>query len=254
MLNSLHYLNRLRQSFGIADAIRAFINLRITKTGIIKVPFLKYPFRIRLNNHIDRATFHEVILRKEYFLELKFHPKTIIDGGANIGLTAVYFANEYPDAKIVSVEPDTDNYNLLKENAAPYPNITPVQSAIWSKKTWLKLVDTGRGANSFTVEECTEQPGAFYATSIIEIMKQQNWDVIDLLKLDIEGSEKEIFTNGYEEWLPKTRVVVVETHDRHLKGSSRAVFTAVSKYNFSCRVQGLNLVFYNDDLGYRTFE
>lgn len=254
MFNSVYYLNKLRQGLGFAAAVKAFIGLRITKTGKIKAPFLKHPFRLRVDVGADNATFNEVILKQGYDLELKFVPETIIDGGANIGLTSAYFANQYPGAKIVSIEPDTDNFNLLKENTKAYSNIKPLQSAIWSKKTHLKLIDKGLGANAYTVEECGNEAGAFFATGIADIMREQNWETIDLLKLDVEGSEKEIFRAGYEEWLPKTRVLAVETHDRFLKGTSKSVFLAVSKYNFSCRIQGYNLVFYNDDLGYRTFK
>ena len=60
--------------------------------------------------------------------------------------------------------------------------------------------------------------------------------------------QKEIFSNGYEEWLPKTKILIVETHDRFTKGSSKAVFTAISKYDFSCAIKGFNMIFTNQEL------
>ena len=73
-------------------------------------------------------------------------------------------------------------------------------------------------------------------------------DLVDILKIDIEGSEKEIFEQGFEEWLPFTKILIVETHDRYKQGSSKAVLKAVSAYNFSLEVSGENLIFYNNDL------
>jgi FkbM family methyltransferase len=249
MLQNLYYLNKLRRYLGIPDALAAFIALRVKKDGIIKLGFLKYPFRIRVDNIADSATFNEVLLRKEYAIGLDFIPKTIIDGGANIGLTSLFFANKYPGARIVAVEPDGGNFDLLRENTANYSAIKPMRSAIWSHNAHLKIYDPGRGDNSYRVEETTQNdPAAFTAVGIADIMRQQNWSTIDILKLDVEGAEKVLFTTGYGAWLPRTRVLIVETHDRYIKGTSKAVFAAISKYNFSCRLQGYNLVLYNEDL------
>jgi FkbM family methyltransferase len=248
MLNQLYYFNKLRRYLGLKDAFSAYNSIRINKTGKIRLSFLKHPLRIRLNNIADSATFNEVLLRKEYLIPIDFQPKRIIDGGANIGLTSIFLANQYPGAEIISIEPDAGNYSLLQENTEPYPQIKPMLSAIWSHKAELRLVDPGRGENAYRVEEANDDANGFAAIGIADIMKQQNWDTIDILKLDVEGSEKTLFTTGYEEWLPKVRVLIVETHDRYIKGTSKAVFTALSKYNFSCRLQGYNFVLYNEDL------
>ncbi|WP_408008756.1 hypothetical protein ACJROX_29700 [Pseudalkalibacillus sp. A8] len=53
----------------------------------------------------DYDTFKYVFYEKEYRLStLTFKPEWIIDGGANVGYTSVYFAEQFPDAKIVAVE------------------------------------------------------------------------------------------------------------------------------------------------------
>ena len=248
ILNNLYYLNKLRHYLGWKDALCTFNSIRLNKTGVISLSFLKHPFRMRLNNVADSATFNEVLLRKEYEVDLGFQPKTIIDGGANIGLTSVYLANRYPGVSIVSIEPDSSNFELLKENTSSYPNIRPLQSALWSHKATLKIFDPGRGENSFRVEEVKDGEQGFTALGISDIMRENNWQTIDLLKLDVEGAEKTLFTTGYGDWLPRTKVLIVETHDRWIKGTSKAVFAAVSKYNFSCRVQGYNFVLFNEDL------
>jgi hypothetical protein len=52
---------------------------------------------------------------------------------------------------------------------------------------------------------------------------------IDLLKIDIEGAEAELFSTNYESWLPKTRVIVIELHDANC---TKIVKTVLSQYNF----------------------
>jgi len=58
-------------------------------------------------------------------------PDVIVDAGANIGLASICFANKYANATIIAVEPEQSNFELLEENVAPYPNIVPVQAALW---------------------------------------------------------------------------------------------------------------------------
>lgn len=198
------------------------------------------------NNVYDYGTFQEVIVKEAYNIALNFTPKYIVDGGGNIGLTAAYFATKFPGASIISFEPDKENFELLKQNTALYKNVNPVNAGLWNRSAYFTVKDAGLGNNAFTVEETDQNTsGAVKAWSIADIMLEMNWPYFDLLKLDVEGSEKEIFSTFYESWLPKTRVLIVELHDRMKNGCSKAVFSAVSKYNFSFQIAGENLVFTN---------
>jgi hypothetical protein len=78
-------------------------------------------------------------------------------------------------------------------------------------------------------------------------MREQNWNSIDILKVDIEGSEKEVFELNYENWLPKCKAIVIELHDNMKQGTSKSVFKAISQYNFSFEMQDENLIFINLD-------
>ncbi len=244
----IHTFNKIRRYIGYNNAFSVFVNLHIIKTGKIKLNFLKHPLFLRVSNSADYSTFNEVILRDEYNLNLGFQPLSIIDCGANIGLTTIVFANRYPEAIIVSIEPEEANFNLLKVNTKYYPNIQVKKSAVWSKNVNLEITDKKSPSNAFSVKEvdsnCSEIVNSI---TIPEIMKEFNWEWIDLLKIDIEGAEKELFTNGYAQWLPYSRVVIVETHDRFVKGSSKTIFKTISQYNFSCKIKGHNFIFTNED-------
>jgi hypothetical protein len=76
-------------------------------------------------------------------------------------------------------------------------------------------------------------------------MQERSWDTIDVLKLDIEGAEKNVFGKDFEKWLPKAKVLIIEFHDRMVEGCSSTVLKALSHYNFRSEVKGENTIFYN---------
>jgi FkbM family methyltransferase len=241
-------LSKLIKHLSFADAARFYWQMKRGRYNDFRLKKLQHPFSLR-DNPYDYATFEEVLLREDYRIDLGFEPRTIIDGGANIGLTSLYFANKYPRAKIVSVEPEVANFELLQKNTAPYPAISLVRAGIWNRMAWLSVVDSGMGHNAFTVEEVSpDHPGALKAVSIADILVQQGWEGADVVKLDIEGSEKKVFESHFESWLPQTKVLIIELHDRMQAGCSDTVLAALSKYHFSEEVKGENHIFYNRDL------
>lgn len=172
-------------------------------------------------------------------------PFNIIDAGANIGLASVYFANKFKKSTIYSIEPEESNFELLKKNTEKYTNITPIQAGIWSHKTQLSIKDSADGEWAFEVYETPNNENAIKAIAFDNIMDKYNFEIIDILKVDIEGSEKEVFSKNYEKWLPKTKILIVETHDRMKKGTSKAVFNAITDYDFGCEILGENFLFNN---------
>ena len=238
---------RLSKYLSFSEAFGVYWKIKTGNLGNLCVSKLQHPFSIRSNPY-DYATFEEVILQETYNIPLSFTPKFILDGGGNIGLTAAYFSSKYPGATVLSVEPDKDNFELLRQNTSAYKNVVPFNAGIWNRSTHLIAKDLGLGNNSIVVEESDENdPGAIPALSIPDLMQKMNWPRIDILKLDVEGSEKEIFSQNFESWLPKTKLLIVEVHDRMRKGCSKAVFSAMNQYDFSLDIAGENLVFTNED-------
>ncbi len=241
-------LKRMIKAFGWADAFSMYVRVKIKPSGVL---FSKrYNTRFYLRPHTsDYYTFDQVFIKDQYKINLTFIPKTIIDAGANIGLSAVYFAHRFPQAMIVAVEPDRKNFEMLKKNTQNFTQIQSLCKGIWSRDTSLKIINAHSVQNAFMVAETTvDDKHAIPAVSIQSIIAQNEWQTIDILKIDIEGSEKEMFEKNYEQWLPKTKVIFIELHDWMKKGCSKAVFTAISQYNFSFEMQDENLIFINDDL------
>lgn len=240
--------SNLKKHLSFRETISIYLKIKSGNYDNFRLKKLQHPFSIRKNPY-DYATFEEVLLREDYNIDFGFEPMTIIDGGANIGLTSIYFASKYPQAKIVSVEPDKENFFMLEKNTKPYKGISVLNAGIWNRKANLEIVDAGLGNNAFTVKEVTNDlKNSVNALSISDIIDMQQWKNADIIKLDIEGSEKNVFESGYEQWLPNVKVLIVELHDRMIKGCSETVFNAVSKYNFSGEVKGENHIFYNNDL------
>ena len=240
-------LKNLRKYLPLSEALKIYLKIRKKDYENWRSAILQHSIHLRKNNVFDFYTYEEVILKRSYDIPFGFSPKTIIDGGGNIGLTAAFWATKYPGATIVTLEPDGDNFSMLRRNTAPYKNIHAIRGGVWSKSGHLVVKDTGQGNNSFTVEEADAGTrGAVPAFSIADIMVKMNWPSIDVVKLDVEGSEKEIFSSNYESWMPKAKVIVVEIHDRMRKGCSNAVFQAFQQYDFSFAVAGENVVFTNN--------
>lgn len=170
----------------------------------------------------DVAVFKQILGWEEYkpvvqAFKNHFHvdATTIIDAGGNIGLTALYFSTHFPDANIISVEPDSGNFNLLAANLNQQ-NVTCVQGAVWSRNCLLKLVNDFRDKRSWScrVEETKEKTeNTLPAYSIMHLKSQHNFNYIDILKMDIEGAEKEVFSGSNLDFLTYTKCIALEIHD-----------------------------------------
>jgi len=245
---NLSELFQFADVLGWGKGLAAFTKIKIRSNSPLRLNGIRYPVSLRTGSS-DVIAFRQVFILREYNFKTTFDPKFIIDGGSNIGMAAVYFANKYPNAAIVSVEPETSNYNLLVENTKRYPQIRPLKSGIWGHSSILRVKDLGYGNWGFIVEELQEEtPDSFKATSISDIMKLTGQKEIDILKLDVEGAEKEIFSENYREWLSATKVLVVELHDRMKEGCSKAFFKAMLEYDFEIEIMGENLVCTRKDL------
>ncbi len=160
-------------------------------------------------------------------------PRFIIDAGANIGSASIYFARRFPNARIIAVEPEKDNFEMLCKNAEPYPNIVPIQAALWSERTMREIQDRHTGSLGFTISETTNRKQAtgqkVDCLTIQDLMEQHGIDRIDLLKMDIEGAEKEVLGNS-DGWINKVNALTAELHDKICPGCERAYYLATKDF------------------------
>jgi len=252
MIRFILDLGRYIKEYGLFSGAVLYYKIKTKKTDNISLSHIKHPFRLRSKTS-DVRIFDFIFTHKEYDIELGFEPKVIIDAGANIGLTAIFYSNKYPSSKIISIEPEQSNYNLLKENTRKYKNIISLNSALSNVSDQdLAIKDTGHGNWAFMTEpisvESKKETPIVKSISVNEIMKQYDLGTLDIVKIDIEGYEKEVFEKNSESWLPYTRCLIIELHDRMKKGCSKSFFSAISQHDFSFFHRGENLIFINNKL------
>ena len=231
------------QSFG-AGSIKFIWKKRFNKDYLISIRPKGYDHPIFLRNKTtDVPMFYYIFQAKEYDIKFSFKPKIIIDCGAHVGLGAVFFARKYPEAMIYAVEPEKSNFDLLVKNTESYPNVKCLNYGIWNKPTHLKIVDIGVGNWGYMTEEVsTKDETRIEAISIDEIMSRFGIDKIDICKINIEGAEKEVFEKNYEKWVPKTKAIIIELHDRMRQGCTKSFLSAMANYEFSLSPHGSYLV------------
>lgn len=210
-------------------------------TGVMAVLELKrdgirYPFWLRTPSS-DVSTYKQIFFNREYDFQVENSPSVIVDAGANIGLAAVYFANKFPTAKIVAIEPEASNFEVLLRNVASYPNIFPLQAALWGKSEKINLVDPGLGKWGFMTESIKSSPSelgdvchAVEGITVDEVMEKFKIPRISILKIDIEGAEKEVFDNA-SAWIERVDSLIVELHDRMKPGCSRSFYQGTSGFD-----------------------
>ena len=245
MAIQINLLPRYLKNWGIAGMI-AFLKVEITGNSSISIKGVSHALHLRKGTS-DREVFHEVFLFRSYDLAWE-DPKIIVDGGGNIGLTSIFFAEKFKNATIFSVEPSDSNFQILEKNIKNYNSIIPIHSALWNKDAYLKVKNKDEAPWAINVEECpADHPDAFQAISIATLMKEKGIDYIDILKLDIEAAERELFSDNYDYWITRTKCILIELHDWSKKGASKKVFKAISEYSFSTKILNGMLQLTNTD-------
>ena len=209
--------------------LMAFLMGKATRTQPlvkIRVPGIRHPVYVRACT-TDASVYAQVLVEKHYEFELPINPRFIIDAGANIGLAAVYFANRVPDATIVAVEPEAGNYAMLCQNTALYPQIRPLRAALWSENCRLHLFDPGQGSHGFQIRSDSAGSGAVDAVTVDYLLQQAGMEGVDLLKIDIEGAEKEVF-EASAGWRGRMLAVMAELHENLKPGCNAAFETATA--------------------------
>jgi FkbM family methyltransferase len=169
----------------------------------------------------DHYTFGDIFEQEVYKTVLRHVPNcsTILDLGANIGFASLYLAAAYPAARIVSVEPNRENFALLKTNLnvlIRQGRCIPLQAAVWSTRRSLG-VDPRWSAGAYNAFRVLDQPTGDGAADSVEgltmaeILSSARFQQVDLLKVDIEGAEVELFRND-RGWLDSVRAIAIEFH------------------------------------------
>jgi len=161
-------------------------------------------------NRGDIQSIREVWFDEAYRLPFKSKVGSVVDLGANIGLTSLYFAETYGASMIVAVEPNRANAILAKRNLEQNGIAARVVEAAIGPfdgdAYFADATDSNLGALS-------NEGRHVRMVSMPTLCREQRMKSIDLLKMDIEGGEQALLSGGIE-WLDDVQAVIAEFHPR----------------------------------------
>lgn len=233
-------VTKLVHMLGLPQAIYfAFHRVLRTQRISLRLPGIATPLVCRPRDS-DISVLWTAFFLRDCNFELPFSHTSIIDAGANVGYVSVFLANKYPGARIVAVEADSGNAEILRENVRSY-NVDVVQGALWSSHSYCCIDRSADKSYAFRVREVPEAtPGALPALTMTDLLERLGTEQVDLLKLDIEGGEEALFAANYDQWLDRVRALIVEVHGPK---SDQAVTSVMTNRGFSMQRQGEKLVF-----------
>jgi FkbM family methyltransferase len=198
----------------------------------------------------DLSPFPQTKALHSFYLSLLASNKTplIVDAGANIGASVVYFAGVFPEGKILAIEPEANNCALLRKNCEGI-NYSLLEGGIGCAAGTLYLNDPGRSDWGFILRTHGEhQVPVFDAESIVADQIAQGL-VPFIFKADIEGGEAELFSNNTS-WVCTFPLLIVELHDWLYPGTATArnFLRTISSLNFDFVYRGENAFCFNNDV------
>jgi FkbM family methyltransferase len=138
---------------------------------------------------------------------------TVLDLGANIGLTVRLWARLFPGSTIVAVEPDAANFELCLVNAARIDATVHGLRCFAGATSGVAALDRSLGAWAYRMADGAPGRGDTPVRTLPEIMNLAGLgdSPIDLLKCDVEGAEAEIFRGG-PPWIARVGAILAEVH------------------------------------------
>ena len=197
----------------------------------------KYFLNFNIRESIDSYTADQIYTYEEY--DLKFLKRyselntfyknlvlsnkkpLIIDAGANIGCSSYYFATEFDKSYVIAIEPESNNYLMLKKNCSKLKNICFMNKAIGSENSYVEIENLNVDNNAFITKKINKNSNSIEMISVDNILSNNTDCYPFIIKLDIEGSEEELFSNNVS-WVDKFPIIIIEFHDWMLPRSANS--------------------------------
>jgi FkbM family methyltransferase len=224
----LRFILRLLKRILIPSTSR-FIRLSPNHIGKIRFydrHFKKF-FFVKSRNYIDSVTADQIYtfndydinfllradeIREKYKLMIRSGlTPLIIDCGANIGLSARYFSDEFPEALVIAIEPDGNNLKAAKDNCKNYSNIEFFKAAIGAESGKANIDNFDVDPNSYRVTR-SDSENALDVLTIDSILNKYVNTQLFITKIDIEGFEDDLFSSNTD-WIDDCLLLIIELHD-----------------------------------------
>jgi FkbM family methyltransferase len=221
-------------------------NFRCRRVGLpalkglrsFRIDGIQHPVAVRVGTS-DYVILQQIFVEHEYGPLLPLcEPLLILDAGANVGYSSIWFLNHFPRARVIAVEPDPANFRICQRNLAAYgQRVSVLNTALWSHPTGLVRLRTGLTMEvaAMVRKAADGETPDLMAVDIPSLIELSQEPVVDLLKLDIEGAELEVFRAGTEVWLRQVKNVVIEIHGPECE---RTFTAAMQSFDFECIKSG----------------
>ena len=141
----------------------------------------------------------------------------VLDIGANVGATALYFSQVFPNAAIYAFEPAPDNFAVLEKNAANCDRIRAFNFALGARDETLELYASDNpinfgGYSLHATGSDTSQKISIPVRSVAAVLSELSLTSVDVIKVDTEGAEWDILTAFPESVLRSAKYITGELH------------------------------------------
>ena len=145
----------------------------------------------------------------------------VIDAGANIGLFAIYIARQNRQCRVAALEPFAENFEYLQANVerAGLTNVTCHRFALGAAAGTGEMQAVGDRSLDHVLRVAAQGANGFPVIPLSEIFALAGADTIDFLKVDIEGSERDVFAAATPEVLGRFKRIAMEYHDHLVPGT-----------------------------------
>jgi len=178
-------------------------------------PLARYTGRFRMRDStvlllrpysMDLGIFHEIWDHERYTagsISVVARHGTIVDIGAHIGLFSLFASKVLQANRIISVEPDSANFELLSKNisANHVENASLVKAAIAGESGEKRIYNTSSNTSGHSLYARGVSSIAVWTVSLTELFKASSISECSLLKMDCEGAEMEILENAPDKLL-----------------------------------------------------
>jgi FkbM family methyltransferase len=143
--------------------------------------------------------------------------RTVLDIGANVGVTALYFSLIFPNAQIYAFEPAPDNFAVLERNIANSKRIRGFNFGLGARDAALELYHSDNPVNfgGYSLHPAgsdTSRKIRIQARNVASVLAELSLDKIDVVKVDTEGAEWDILTAFPENILQTAQYITGELH------------------------------------------
>jgi len=246
-------LQGLLRAAGPFKAFEILARRALRLPGAVRLSVAGHALEVRPRDS-DLFVLGQIFGWKEYQLEparLKFLRDTaarwiaegatplIVDAGANVGYSSLYFADLFPGARVVAVEPDPSTFDILQRHVASTPAIEAVHAALWSHERGLQLQKSEVGSWGNAVSEGSGTPSRRLDTLVAGVPNARPL----IVKLDIEGAEREV-VESCPDVFARTKCIMVEPHDFMNSGAAclSPLYQVAGRLKFDTLLNGENLL------------